>query len=111
MQAAVLKGIEAGKLGVSDLSGLRRQTLADHPDKELRAQARQLLASGGSNVDPNRQRLVEAKMQLTGVSRAATKFDHAMRVLGTDRGSSNIWAEKAMAAERGKELDFAACLL
>jgi putative membrane-bound dehydrogenase-like protein len=65
MTAALLKGIEGGKLGVSDLSALQRQTLADHPDKELRAQARKLLASGGSNVDPNRQRLVEAKMQLT----------------------------------------------
>lgn len=43
----------------------------------------------------------EAQLRLTGVSRAATKFDQAMRVVCTDRASANIVAEKAIAAERG----------
>ena len=40
----------------------------------------------------------EAQLRLTGVSRAATKFDQAMRAVCTDRNGSNIWAEKATAA-------------
>ncbi len=65
MTEALLRGLEAGGLSVSDLSALQRQTLSDHPDPKLRETARRLLQSGGSQVDPNRQRLVEQKLPLT----------------------------------------------
>lgn len=65
MTEALLRGLESGGLAVSDLSALQRQTLSDHPDPKLRETARRLLQSGGSQVDPNRQRLVEQKLPLT----------------------------------------------
>jgi len=65
---ALLAGMEAGDLSVSDLTAVQRQALSDHPDEALRTAARRLLQAGGGRVDPDRQRLVEAKMPLTQVT-------------------------------------------
>lgn len=43
----------------------------------------------------------EAQLQVSGVSRASTKFAQCMRIACTDRASANILAERELVLERG----------
>jgi putative heme-binding domain-containing protein len=67
MTQALLSAIEAGEMSISDLTALQRQTLGDHPNREIRQQAQKILASGGGNMNSDRQKLVDDKMHLTAM--------------------------------------------
>jgi len=67
MTQALLSAIEAGEMAISDLTALQRQTLGDHPNREIRQQAQKILASGGGNMNSDRQKLVDDKMHLTAM--------------------------------------------
>jgi putative membrane-bound dehydrogenase-like protein len=63
--AALVDGIEAGQLQLSDLALDQRQALAVHPDKEIAAKAKKLLAAGGGLPNADRQKVLEELMPLT----------------------------------------------
>ena len=63
--AALLDGLEDGRLQLTDLKLDQRRMLGDHPDRELRRQARRLLASGGVLPDADRERVVESLIPIT----------------------------------------------
>lgn len=66
MTKTLLLAIEQGDMAISDLTALQRQTLGDHPNREIRQLARKILASGG-NMNSDRQKLVDDKMHLVKI--------------------------------------------
>ncbi len=62
---ALLDAIDKGVVRLSDLALDQKQALAAHPDKEIAARAKKLLARGGDLPSPDRQKVVEALMPLT----------------------------------------------
>ncbi len=64
MTQTLLASLQSGELAISDLTALQRQSLSDHPNRRLRATARDLFQSAGTAVNPDRQRVVEEKMPL-----------------------------------------------
>ncbi len=64
---ALLDGLEAGQLQLSELSLDQKQALGNHVDKELRERAKPLLAKGGGLPNPDRQKVVEELTPLTKV--------------------------------------------
>ncbi len=56
---ALVGGIEAGELPLSDLTLDQRQTLANHPDTMIAEQATMLLSQGGGLTTPNRQKVID----------------------------------------------------
>src|SRR5690606_38748551 len=64
MTQTLLASLQNGELAISDLTALQRQSLSDHPNRRLRATARELFQSAGTAVDPDRQRVVEEKLHL-----------------------------------------------
>ncbi|MHB1560996.1 MAG: PVC-type heme-binding CxxCH protein [Isosphaeraceae bacterium] len=58
--AALLGGIERGKVAMSLLSLNQSQALASHPDAKIAGRARALLAKGGGLPDPDREKVIQA---------------------------------------------------
>ncbi len=63
--AALLEGIAAGQLQLSELSLDQKQGLSGHPDRDLRRRARQLLEAGGGLPSPDRQRVLASLLPVT----------------------------------------------
>jgi len=63
--AALLDGISAGSIPLSDLSLDQQQALASHPNRDLARRARQLLERGGGLPNPDRQRVLDELLPLT----------------------------------------------
>jgi putative membrane-bound dehydrogenase-like protein len=59
---ALLKSIEAGNTQFNDLTLDQKQSLASHPDKQIAALAKKLLASGGGLPSPDRVKVLEEFM-------------------------------------------------
>ncbi len=57
--SALLKGIEAGKAQLTDMTLDQRQALTIHPNKEIAEGAKKLLASGGGMPDADRQKVID----------------------------------------------------
>jgi hypothetical protein len=62
---ALLSGLEAGQLQLSDLSLDQQRLLGDHPQSEIRGLARRLLSQGGGLPDPDRDRVLQELLPLT----------------------------------------------
>lgn len=56
---ALLDAVEAGKARLDDLALDQKRSLSDHPDKDVAARARRLLAAGGGLPDADRQKVIE----------------------------------------------------
>ena len=61
----LLGALQAGQVEVSDLTLEQKQSLANHPDKQIAALAAKVLASGGGLPNPDRQRVVTELLVLT----------------------------------------------
>jgi hypothetical protein len=61
---ALLEALERGDLQTTELSLDQKQTLAGHPDRDLAAKAKKLLASGGELPSPDRQEVLEKLLPL-----------------------------------------------
>ncbi|MBS0210167.1 MAG: ThuA domain-containing protein [Planctomycetes bacterium] len=61
---ALLTGIEGGQVQLADLSLDQRQSLANHPDKQVKARAQSVLKRGGGLPDPNRQKVLDELLPL-----------------------------------------------
>jgi len=61
---ALLAGAEHGQASLAELSLDQKQALAAHPDKQIAARVRKLLASDGSLPDANRQKVLEQLLSL-----------------------------------------------
>jgi len=57
--AALMNGIDAGKMRLDELSLDQKQALAGHPNRALAARAKRLLARGGGLPDPDRQKVID----------------------------------------------------
>src|SRR5262249_10649305 len=57
---ALLSGLEKGQIDRADLNVEQAQLLAKHPDAELAAQAAKILSSGGRLPNPDRQKVLDA---------------------------------------------------
>lgn len=94
--AALVDAIESGNLQWTDLSLEERQSLAEHPNRALRARARRLLARGGVLPNPDRRKVLEELLPLArqsgDVARGKAVFDkqcakcHVHGALGTRIG-------------------------
>ena len=62
---ALLKGVDEGKVLLSELSLDQKQALAAHPDRGIREQARTLLSRGGALPNPDRQKVLAELLPLT----------------------------------------------
>ena len=58
--AALVSGIEKGKVAMSVLSLDQSQALASHPDSKIAERAKALLARGGGLPDPDREKVIQA---------------------------------------------------
>ena len=56
---AFIKGVEDGKLRLSELSLDQSQALSVHPNREIAARAKALLAKGGGLPDADRQKVID----------------------------------------------------
>ena len=59
---SLIAAFEAGTIELSDLSLEQKQALAGHPDKELAARVKPLLAKGGGLPNPDRQKVINELM-------------------------------------------------
>jgi putative heme-binding domain-containing protein len=62
--AALMDGVDQGKLQLADLSLHQKQSLADHPSRALAARAKTLLERGGGLPSPDRQKVLDELMPL-----------------------------------------------
>lgn len=60
----LLDSIEKGGVRLTDLALDQKQSLADHPTKEIRARARKVLAKGGEMPNADRVKVVESLLPL-----------------------------------------------
>ncbi|HLQ45336.1 MAG TPA: c-type cytochrome, partial [Planctomycetaceae bacterium] len=56
---SLIAAFEAGQVELTDLSLEQKQALANHPDKQLAARVKPLLAKGGGLPDPDRQKVID----------------------------------------------------
>lgn len=64
---ALLAGTDNGTIQLAELSLDQKQALADHPDRDLRRRARQLLKRGGALPNADRQKVLEELLPTTKV--------------------------------------------
>ena len=57
--AALLEGVEGGKVRLDELSLDQKQALAAHPDSSIAGLAKRLLSRGGGLPDPDRQKVID----------------------------------------------------
>ncbi|MBI2478640.1 MAG: ThuA domain-containing protein [Planctomycetia bacterium] len=62
--AALLDGIEAGRISLADLKLDQKQVLNNHPDKQLQSRATKLLAASGGLPNPDREKVLHEKLPL-----------------------------------------------
>ena len=62
---ALLDGVEAGRLRLSDLSLDQQRVLTSHPDRRIRRRATEIMKTGGGYPNPDRQKVIE---QLTAIT-------------------------------------------
>ncbi len=65
MTKEFLSEIQKGGITISDLSLEQKQSLARHPDKNIRQQAKKLLTGEGSLPSPDRQKVLKELLHLT----------------------------------------------
>jgi putative heme-binding domain-containing protein len=56
---SLIAACESGQIELSDLSLEQKQALANHPDKEVAARVKPLLARGGGLPNPDRQKVID----------------------------------------------------
>jgi len=61
----LLAAIEKGNLQATDLSVLQRQSLSEHPNRQIRERAETIFKSAGQTIQSDRMELVQAKLPLT----------------------------------------------
>lgn len=59
---SLVTAFESGQIELTDLSLEQKQALANHPDKELAARVKPLLAKGGGLPNPDRQKVIDELM-------------------------------------------------
>ena len=59
---SLIAAVEAGDVQLTDLSLEQKQALANHPDKQLAARVKPLLAKGGGLPNPDRQKVIDELM-------------------------------------------------
>lgn len=59
---SLVAAFESGDIQLTDLSLEQKQALANHPDKELAARVKPLLAKGGGLPNPDRQKVIDELM-------------------------------------------------
>ena len=64
---ALLDGVSAGKVSLSDLKLDQKAALANHPDRKVREQAKKVLEAGGALVDADRQKVLETLLEICKV--------------------------------------------
>ncbi len=64
----LLRAIADGKVAMNELSLDQRRTLENHPEREVRVLARQLLESSGVVVSPDRQRVLDDYASAAGTT-------------------------------------------
>jgi putative membrane-bound dehydrogenase-like protein len=57
--AALMDGLEQGKVRLAELALDQTQALTTHPNRSIASRARRLLASGGGLPDPDRQKVID----------------------------------------------------
>jgi uncharacterized protein len=62
---ALVDAAGEGQLSLADLALDQKQSLMAHPDKQLAAKAKELLAKGGGLPDPDRQKVIEQLASIT----------------------------------------------
>lgn len=62
---ALLDGVEAGRIQLTELSLEQKLALGSHVDKAIRDRAKPLMAKGGGLPNPDRQKVVDELMPLT----------------------------------------------
>ncbi|MEK6235581.1 MAG: c-type cytochrome, partial [Planctomycetales bacterium] len=65
MTKALLGALDQGVVQLGELSLDQKQSLAAHPDKSIRDQARKLLNRGGALPNPDRQKVLAALLPIT----------------------------------------------
>lgn len=65
MTKEFLLAVQNNNITISDLSLEQKQSLASHPDKTIREQAKKLLASKGGLPSPDRQKVLKELLHLT----------------------------------------------
>ncbi len=71
--AALVSGIEKGKVSLSILSLHQSQALAYHPDRKIAERAKALLAKEGGLPDPDREKLIQALSPIVSKGGDATR--------------------------------------
>ena len=61
---ALLDGVAAGQVSLSDLKLDQKTALSNHPHEKVRERAKALLKAGGGLPDPDRQKVVEAMLEI-----------------------------------------------
>ncbi|MEZ6064595.1 MAG: ThuA domain-containing protein [Planctomycetaceae bacterium] len=64
---ALLDGVEAGVVSLGDLKLDQKMALTAHPTAAIRDRARELLKAGGGLPDPDRQKVLDAMLEITKV--------------------------------------------
>lgn len=62
---ALLDGIRNGQLQLSDLKLDQRTALSNHPDRQIRRRAQEVLTAGGGLPNPDRQKVIDEFLELT----------------------------------------------
>jgi putative membrane-bound dehydrogenase-like protein len=61
---ALLDGVEAGSISLSDLKLDQKTSLSNHPDRQVRQRARRILSAGGGLPDADRQKVLETLLPI-----------------------------------------------
>ncbi|MCA9055425.1 MAG: c-type cytochrome, partial [Planctomycetaceae bacterium] len=62
---ALLDGVDAGQVSLGDLKLDQKMALSTHPNRNVRDRAKSLLKAGGGLPDPDRQKVLEAMLDIT----------------------------------------------
>jgi putative heme-binding domain-containing protein len=65
---ALLDGIESGQISLAELKLDQKQALSNHPNKQLQARAKKLLAASGGLPNPDREKVLQEKLRLVKLS-------------------------------------------
>ena len=71
--AVLVDRLKNGKTRLEDIPLVERNRLAEHPDREVRDQAKKILAKGGSLPNPDRQKVIDELLEKVSLGGDAIK--------------------------------------